>query len=120
MDELGTIKSYQARLHIKSDEPPRFFETITIPYALNCSIKDELDHLKREGILGKVTQSEWVNPIVAVPKPDGQVCLYGYFKVTLNQFLMVNQYPISTAQDLHATWAGGKKFSKLDLSQAFL
>ena len=119
MEELGTIKSYQAKLHIKSDGPPRFFKARMVPYALRSSIKDELDHLEWEGILEKVTHSEWAILIVAVPKPDGRVRLCGDFKITVNQFLRVDQYPLPTAQDLYATLAVGK-MSKLDLSQAFL
>ena len=72
------------------------------------------------GILEKITHSEWATPIAAVPKPDGHVRLCGDFKVTVNQFLKVDQYPLPTAQDLHVTLAGEKKFSKLDLSLAFL
>jgi hypothetical protein len=52
---------------------------------------------------------------LAVPKPDGRVRLCGDFKVTVNQAIKVDQYPIPTAQDLHATLAGGKKFSKRGL-----
>ena len=33
--------------------------------------------------------------------------------------LQVDQHPIPKAEDLFATLAGGKKFSKLDLSQAY-
>ena len=91
-----------------------------IPYALRNAIEDELDRLEREGILEKVTHSEWATPVVAVPKPDGKVRLCGDFKVTVNQAMKVDQYPIPTAQDLYATLAGGKKFSKIDLSQAYL
>jgi hypothetical protein len=34
--------------------------------------------------------------------------------------LKVDQYPLPKAEDLFATLAGGKKFSKLDMSQAYL
>ena len=68
----------------------------------------------------KITHSEWATPVVAVPKPDGQVRLCGDFKVTVNQALQVDQYPLPMVQDLLATLAGGKYFTKLDLSQAYL
>ena len=40
------------------------------------------------------------------------------FKITFNQFLMVDKYSFPTAQELYT--AGGKKFSKQYLPQAFL
>ena len=42
-----------------------------------------------------------------MPKPDGRVRLCGGFKVTVNQALNVDLYPLPTAQDLYATLAGG-------------
>ena len=41
------------------------------------------------------------------------------YKVTVNQVLDVDQYPLPKPDDLFATLAGGKKFTKLDLSQAY-
>lgn len=40
--------------------------------------------------------------------------------MTVNQVLDVEQYPLPKPEDLFATLAGGKLFSKLDLSQAYL
>ena len=41
------------------------------------------------------------------------------FKITVNPALHIDQHPIPKAEDLFATLAGGKKFSKLDLSLAY-
>ena len=54
-----------------------------------------------------------------VPKPDGSVRLCGNFKVTLNPMLQVDQHPLPKPEDLLTILAGGKKFSKIDLSQAY-
>ena len=58
-------------------------------------------------------------PIVPVPKGDGTVRICGDFKVTVNPSLYIDKYPIPNPQDLLAVLAGGKKFTKLDLSQAY-
>ena len=61
----------------------------------------------------------WATPVVPIPKPDGTVRLCGDFKITVNPALYIDQHPIPKAEDLFTTLAGGKKFSKLDLSQAY-
>ena len=47
------------------------------------------------------------------------VRLCGDYKVTINEALDVDQYPLPRPQDLFATLANGKTFSTLDLSQAY-
>ena len=48
------------------------------------------------------------------------VRICGDFKVTVNQAARVDRYPIPRIEDLLACLAGGKFFSKLDMSQAYL
>ena len=43
----------------------------------------------------------------------------GDYKVTLNQVLDMDQHPLQKSSDLFAALAGGKVFSKLDLTQAY-
>ena len=117
---LGTIKTFQARLQVDPEGPPKFFKPRTTPYAIQEAVEDELDRLEREEILEKVTHSEWATPVVVVPKADGSVRLCGDFKVTINPLLKVDQYPLPKAEDLFATLAGGQQFTKLDLLQAYL
>ena len=86
------------------------------------AIDDELNGLEHERILEKVTHtcSEWETPIVAVPKPDGRVWLCGDFKVTMDQSLNIDQYTLPKEDDIFGTLEGGKKFTKLDLTQTYL
>ena len=86
-----------------------------VPFTLRTAIEDELDYSEREGIIQKVSHSEWATPIIAMPKHDSRICLCGDFKVTVNQALSVDQYPLPEVDDLLATLAGGKRFTKLDL-----
>ena len=70
-----------------------------------------------EGILKKVSNSDWAAPIIAVPKKDGEFRICGVYMVTINQVLSMEQYPLYNVDDMLATLAKGKIFSKLDLSQ---
>ena len=44
----------------------------------------------------------------------------GDFKVTINQCVETKSYPLPATEDIFAPLAGGRVFSKLDLSQAYL
>ena len=110
---------YEATLEVRPDARPQFFKARPVPLAIKPSIEEELDKLEASGVVKKVGSSEWAAPIVPVPKKNGQFRICGDFKVTINQALDVDQYPLPKLEDLFASLAGGKKFSKLDLSQAY-
>ncbi|CAC5382898.1 unnamed protein product [Mytilus coruscus] len=103
----------------KEEAVPKFFKPRPIPYALRDKVADEIKRLEKQGILEKIKFSEWGAPIVPVMKPDGSVRICGDYKVTINSCLEVPQYPLPKAEDLFSRLNGGKKFSKLDLSQAY-
>ena len=82
--------------------------------------EEELDRLVKEGILEPVQFSEWAAPIVPVVKSDHKsVLICGDFKLTVNQASKLNWCPIPRMEDLFTRLAGGKVFSKLDLSQTY-
>ena len=118
-DELGTIRNYQAELQLQPEARPKFFKARPVPFAIREAIENELDRLEGLGVIEKVDHSDWASPIVPVPKRDGKVRVCGDFKVTINCTLEVDKYPLPKPADLFATLAGGKKFTKLDLSQAY-
>ena len=51
--------------------------------------------MEKQRTIEKVDHSEWAAPIVAVPKKDGTFCICGDYKVTMNQTLAVDQYPLN-------------------------
>lgn len=57
--------------------------------------------------------------VVVVPRADGGIRLCGYFKVTVNQVLDVDKYPLPNTQDLLSVLAGGTRFMKLDLKHEY-
>ena len=75
--------------------------------------------MEKEGNIDKVEISDWATLIVPVMKPDGSVRIYGDYKVTLNSHLQVPQHPIPRAEECFHAVNGGKKFTKLDLAQAY-
>ena len=73
-----------------------------------------------ERTLEPVELAEWAAPIISVLKPDKiNVRICGDFKQTVNPVSTLDKYPIPKVEDLFSTLAGGKIFSKIDLSQAY-
>ena len=109
----------QAKLAVKPDAKPKFCRARTAPYALCDAIEKDLTRLQQLGVIESVIYSDWATPIVPVPKPDGSVRICGDFKVTINPVLQIDKHPIPKPEDLLTVLAGGQKFLKLDLSQAY-
>ena len=116
-DKLGTVKYFTAHLEFKESCTPKFFRPRSVPFAIREAVETELSQLESSGIIEKVTHSAWA-AIVAVPKANGRLRICGDYKVTSNPVLAVEQYPLPRPEELFVTLAGGKKFSKIDLSQA--
>lgn len=118
-EEIRTMNSIHADLKVRENATPRFHRPRQIPFALKEPVEQEFKRLETTGILKRVTHSDWAAPIVSVPKKDGRVRVCGDYKVTVNPSLDIDQYPLPKAEDLFATLANGKAFTKLDLSQAY-
>ncbi|CAC5364000.1 unnamed protein product [Mytilus coruscus] len=119
-DNIGCVKGIKGNLIMKDNVKPVFMKARPIPYALRPKVEQELDRLEEEGIISKVPTSEWATPIVPVVKKSGGVRICGDFKVTINQQLQVDQYPLPRIDDIFASLSGGENFSKIDLRQAYL
>ena len=116
---LGTYSGGKVKIQVQPGSTPRFHKPRPVPFAIKEAVGMELDRLEAQGIIEKVTASDWAAPIVAVPKRDGSYRICGDYKVTTNPVLEVDQYPLPRPSDLFASLAGGKSFSTLDLTQAY-
>ena len=114
------LRGYQAKLHVEENVCPKFCRARPLPLAMKPLVEEELENLVNQKILEPVAFAEWATPIVPILKKDQQsVRICGDFKVTVNQVTKLDRYPIPRAEDLFATLAGGKSFTKLDLSKAY-
>ena len=107
---LGTLKAFKAHLHMKEGAIPKFCRPRPVPFAIKELVGRELDILEEAGIAA---------PIVPVPKRDGSIRVCGDFKVTINSYLNVDQYPLPKPSDLMTCLTGGTIFTKLDLTAAY-
>lgn len=114
------MKGIEAKITLKPDHTPKFYQPRVVPYAIRPKVEAELTRLPEMVVISPMQYSEWATPVVPVIKKDGSVRLCGDFKVTLNPAICVDHYPIPRIEDLFASLAGGQLFSKLDLSSAYL
>ena len=117
--DLGTSYRLQGQAVVKSGKIPKFCKALSIPFAIKGAIERELNRLEAAGIMERMILSDWAAPIVAIPKKDGGFWICEDYRVTVNGDLDVGQHPLPNPSELFATFAGGKKFTKLDLSQVY-
>ena len=120
MAELRHCKGVKAKLYVRENSVPQFHHPRPVPLAMRLKIETELQCQVDLGILEKVDISEWAAPIVPVMKPSGEIHLCGDYKVSINPYLEINQYPLPHPELLFAVLNGGVQFTKVDLSEAYL
>ena len=91
-----------------------------LPFAIKPVVGAELDRLEQDGVLERVSHSDWATPIVVVRKPTGKVRICGDFKVTLNPVFKSDIHPFPLPEELFHKLNQGCKFSKIDLADAYL
>ena len=117
---LGTLKNFEAKIHVDPKANPRFCKARTVPYAVREKVEVELERLVKEGTLEPVQLADWAAPIVPVLKADkSSIRICGDFRQTVNPVSRLDRYPIPRVEDLLATLAKGKSFTKIDLSHVY-
>ena len=117
-EKLG--KDFKAKLYIDPQAKPVFYKPREVPHALKQKIEIELNNLVEKGIIQPVKHSTWAAPVVPILKPDGSLRLCGDYKVTINKCAKTEPYQLPRIEELFSSLAGGKLFSKLDLSHTYL
>ena len=115
---VGCLQNVEARLSVDNSKPI-FHKARPVPFAMKRKVETSLLDLEQKGIIQKVEYSDWAAPIVPVVKPSGALRLCGDYKVTINKAVKVDTYPLPLVNELFANLAGGQKFTKLDLSEAY-
>ena len=88
---LGKLEGVTAKLYVDETVQLRYCKPRPVPLAMRAKVESELDRLQKEGIIRPV---EWAAPIVPVLKASGDIRICGDYKVTINQAVKVNIYPI--------------------------
>ena len=91
-----------------------------VPIAMKEAVEAEIDWLEKDGILKSVLYSEWARSIAIVPKSDGTIRICADNKCTVNPVIKNDTYHQPTPVELFSKIQGCKRFSKIDLTKAYL
>ena len=108
----SVFKDVEANIYIAQNECPRFHKPYQVSFTLRQKVKEELERLQALDVIQPVQFSDWAAPIGV------RIC--GDYKVTVNQAEKLGKYPLPCIEELFASLAGGKLFTTLDLSHAYL
>jgi len=73
------LKGYTVKLNIDENAIPQAQPQRRVPFHVRSKVKTAIKELVRDEIIEPVPEnspSQWVSPIVVVPKKDNSVCLY--------------------------------------------
>ena len=116
-DKCTRIK---AKFELKENTSPIFRKKRNVLFAATEEINKELDRLGNMGILSKVEFSEWATPTVYIRKKSKKIRVCADFSTGLNAALKDYHYPLPSPEEVFNKLNGGKVFSKIDLSEAYL
>ncbi|CAB4015033.1 Hypothetical predicted protein, partial [Paramuricea clavata] len=117
--DIGKLKEYQMKLHIDPQVRPVAQSVRRTAFSLRGKIEEKLDKLLREDIIEKVDgPTPWVNPVVVVPKANGEVRLCVDMRCA-NTAIIRERLPIPTIDAILQDMQEGCVFSKLDLKWGY-
>ena len=115
--QLGDLG--EATLRIDENAQPRVLPCRKIPFAINDTVKKELDRLVEKDVLVPVTElPEWVSQMAVVHKPNGKlsICIDPQ---PLNAALKREYYRLPILDDVFHELKNAKIFSKRDVREAY-
>ena len=99
---VGKLKDYQLKLHLNKDVKPVAQPVRRLPFGLREKVDKKLDELLSKDIIEEVprnTPTEWVSPLVVVPKPDGDIRVCVDMRKA-NEAIIRERHPIPTIEEV--------------------
>ena len=117
---VGKLKDFQMKLHIKDDNKPVAQPVRRLSFGLRGKLDKKLDELLAEDIIEEVPNgpTDWISPLVVVPKPDGDVRLCIDMR-RANEAIERERHPIPTIEEVLYELNWSTVYNKLDLKWGF-
>ena len=117
-ERLPAVKGYKAHLKLIPGSQPMFCKARKIPLPLQDRVKEKLETMVRQGILGHPGDTN-ASPVVWQRKKNGALRLCVDLKVHINCKVMDEDYPIQDMETIFHNLHGASYFGKIDLSDAY-
>ena len=117
---LGRCNKMAVKLELKNDSQPVFKKKRNVPFASLTHIDKELQRLEQIGVISKLQYNKWAAPAVYIKKKSNEIRVCADFSTGLNAALKEYHYPLPSPDEVFSKLNGGKIFSKIDLSDAYL
>ena len=116
---LGKLKDYKLKLHLDDSVTPVAQPIRRIPFSRRSKVIKKLEEIEKVDVIERVNQpTSWVNPMVTVEKPNGDIRICMDMRQA-NQAVIRERHPIATVQETLQEISGAKLFARLDLNMAF-
>lgn len=116
---IGKLNDFQLHLHIDESATPVAQAPRRILFHIRKAVQAKLDELETLGIIEPVKgPTPWVSPLVAVPKPNGDIRICVDMRQA-NSAIVRERHPIPTVEETLQELHGATIFSKLDLRSGY-
>lgn len=120
MQPMGKMKDIIVDIPLRENAVPVAQSYRRVPVPLEAAVDKKIDQLLQQGIIEPVKgPSKWISPVVAIPKDDGQDLRICIDMRRANEAVERENYPLPTMENFLPYLAKAKRFSKLDIKQAF-
>lgn len=116
---IGRIPRASHRIRLKTDYAPfSISQPRPVPLAKKAALSQAIEQMVRDDLIEQIPCSEWVHPLVAVQKKDGSIRVCTDLRM-LNKHVIVDKFPLPSADEMIPKLSGAKVFSKLDIRSAY-
>lgn len=116
---IGKLKERQIKIHVDPEIKPVAQPPRRTPFQLRPKVEEKISELINADIIELVNgPTPWVNPLVVVPKPNGDIRLCVDMQ-RANQAIVRERHPIPTVDGVIQSMNGSTVFSKLDLKWGY-
>ena len=116
---VGKLKDRAVQLHIDPNIKPVAQPIRRTPFSLRSKVEEKVQELIDLDIIEPAQgPTPWVNPVVVVPKPGGDIRLC-IDMCRANEAILRERHPIPTVEEITQSMNGSKVFSKIDLKWGY-